>query len=341
MRHIRSLVTFMLCLFTLTGCACKHQWTDATCVTPKTCMLCEETEGEPAGHSWVDATCEFPKCCSACSATEGEPAGHSWVDATCEFPKHCSACSATEGQPLPHSEATRYGPIDYVTCSTQRQVYCSICDQTLSAEDVILDALHDGECFFFDSQSFLERYSAVAEKCGFESCDFIVIDEEITKDVLALEYNGGRVGNVRIAGGEDYRIRVRFTFYGLDESGGKDGLSRCTRIAVTLASSATVGDPYSDAPDPVTEEEEAILDEERAKVNAVMLNFMIWRNVCVTLMTCDPTLEAKFPETALQDLLLTLLDTDEDDTVVNNSAVHNNIHYYINENRELVIEVAP
>ena len=315
MRYIRSLVAFMLCLFTLTGCACKHQWTEETCVTPKTCMLCEETEGEPAGHNWVEATCEFPRS--------------------------CSACSATEGQPLPHSEATRYCAVDYVTCSAQRQVYCSICDQTLSAEDVILDALCDEECFFFDSQSFLERYSAVAEKCGFESCDFTVIDEESAKDILMLEYNGSRFGNVRIAGGEDYRIRVRFTFYGLDESGGEDGLSRCTRIAVTLASSATVGDPYSDAPAPVTEEEEAILDEERSKVDAVMLNSMIWRNVCVTLMTCDPTLEAAFPESALQELLLTLLDPGEDDTIVHNNAVHNNIHYYINENGELVIEVAP
>lgn len=303
-----------LCLFILSGCLCRHDWTEANCTTEKTCSLCGKIEGEPLGHSWVEATCEFPKT--------------------------CSVCSATEGQPLAHSEAERYSSVDYVTLSAERQVYCSDCGQTLSAEEVVLDALHDETCFYFDSRSFLERYTAVAEILQFESCDFIEIEEETTKDVLTLEYNGSRFGRTKVKGGEDYRVRVRFTFYGLDESGGEDALPRCTRIAVTLASSTTVGDPFSDAPAPVTEEEEAILNEERSKVNSVMLNAMILRNVCVTLMTCDPTLEAVLPRDASADLLLGLMDPGEDDTIVHNNAVHNNIRYYINEDRELVIEVA-
>ena len=52
---------------------CEHNWTDATCTTPKTCSVCGAIEGEALGHSWVDATYEAPKTCSVCGATEGEP----------------------------------------------------------------------------------------------------------------------------------------------------------------------------------------------------------------------------------------------------------------------------
>ena len=34
-----------------------HEWTDATCGTPKTCTKCDLTEGEALGHSWQEADC--------------------------------------------------------------------------------------------------------------------------------------------------------------------------------------------------------------------------------------------------------------------------------------------
>lgn len=49
-----------------------HEWVMPTCDTPKTCMVCGETEGEALGHEWVDANYQQPKTCSVCSATEGE-----------------------------------------------------------------------------------------------------------------------------------------------------------------------------------------------------------------------------------------------------------------------------
>ena len=50
----------------------EHEWTDATCVAPKTCATCGETEGEALGHDWAAATCVAPKTCSVCGATGGE-----------------------------------------------------------------------------------------------------------------------------------------------------------------------------------------------------------------------------------------------------------------------------
>ncbi len=58
----------------LGGCECKHkEWTEATCSSPKTCVECKVTEGEPLKHKWEDATIEKPKTCSMCGETEGEP----------------------------------------------------------------------------------------------------------------------------------------------------------------------------------------------------------------------------------------------------------------------------
>ena len=60
-----------------------HSWSDATCTTPKTCSVCQATEGEALGHSWSDATCTAPKTCGTCGATEGDALGHSYENGIC------------------------------------------------------------------------------------------------------------------------------------------------------------------------------------------------------------------------------------------------------------------
>lgn len=84
----------------LTGC-CKHEWTEATCVAPRTCSLCGKTEGEVVDHTWGEATCETPKTCSVCGTTEGEPLGHSFSEAGYLTPSVCSVCGA-EGEVKPN-----------------------------------------------------------------------------------------------------------------------------------------------------------------------------------------------------------------------------------------------
>ena len=95
----------------------EHEWTDATCESPKTCE-CGETEGEPLGHTWVEATCTLPKYCSTCKTTEGEPIDHDWVEATCQAPKTCRSCGETEGRVIAHTWVN-------ATCTTPR--YCTTC----------------------------------------------------------------------------------------------------------------------------------------------------------------------------------------------------------------------
>lgn len=90
----------ILTSFTITACGHEHQFTEATCTTPKTCNECQETEGEALGHTFTEATCTTPRTCSVCNLTEGNPLEHTWLEATTEAPKTCEACGLTDGEPL-------------------------------------------------------------------------------------------------------------------------------------------------------------------------------------------------------------------------------------------------
>ena len=61
--------------------------------TVYTCSTCGATENRdtvPAAHTWVDATCTAPKTCSVCQATEGEALQHNFVEGI------CSGCGLAE-----------------------------------------------------------------------------------------------------------------------------------------------------------------------------------------------------------------------------------------------------
>lgn len=117
-RYLLTVVLILTVVLMLAGCGCEHEWADADCVNPKTCSLCQETEGAPLGHTWAAATCTAPKTCDVCKATEGEAKGHTWEDATCILPKKCSICHETEGAALGHTweEATTEAPKTCTAC---------------------------------------------------------------------------------------------------------------------------------------------------------------------------------------------------------------------------------
>lgn len=107
-------------VLTISGCH-SHEWTEADCITPRTCKVCGETEGEPLGHQWEEATCVLPAICSVCGETEGEALGHQWEEATCALPATCSVCGETEGETLPHT---------WLEANFQRPATCSVCGET-------------------------------------------------------------------------------------------------------------------------------------------------------------------------------------------------------------------
>lgn len=99
-KFLSLLCVFMLILGIFSSCGCKHEWIDADCTTPKTCELCDETEGEALGHKWLDATCTNAKVCRNCDEVDGEALGHDWLEATTEAPITCSRCKVTEGKKI-------------------------------------------------------------------------------------------------------------------------------------------------------------------------------------------------------------------------------------------------
>ncbi len=67
-----TLSTAIFCVL-LSAFGCKHEWNEATCISPKTCTVCNETEGKALGHKWEEATVHAAKTCKVCGKTEGEP----------------------------------------------------------------------------------------------------------------------------------------------------------------------------------------------------------------------------------------------------------------------------
>ena len=126
----RVLPLLILLGILLTGCGCKHEWAEATCTAPKTCSLCQLTEGEALGHTYADATCEAPKTCSVCNGTEGEALGHTWVEATCQVVKTCSVCKKTEGELADHK---------WIDATTEAPKTCSVCSKT-EGDRIITDS---------------------------------------------------------------------------------------------------------------------------------------------------------------------------------------------------------
>lgn len=114
------LLMFILCF---TGCKKKtkcekdgHTWANATCTSPKYCLVCDIEEGSPIAHTEVidkgyDSTCSETGLtdgshCSVCNTVIKkqevvEKKNHTWTDATYDKPKTCSVCNATEGDVLP------------------------------------------------------------------------------------------------------------------------------------------------------------------------------------------------------------------------------------------------
>ncbi|MCM1133731.1 MAG: hypothetical protein NC340_09705 [Ruminococcus flavefaciens] len=125
MNKIKCLSVFLCAVVStavFTGCECKHKnWNDPDCTTPKTCVECGVTEGEPLGHSWTEADCANPKTCSVCGETEGKPLEHVWLEATCTEPETCELCGEIKGEPLAHIWLE-------ATCTEPKT--CELCGET-------------------------------------------------------------------------------------------------------------------------------------------------------------------------------------------------------------------
>lgn len=64
MKKVLAILIALIMVLSLTGCCLKHEWTEATCTTPRTCIKCGKTEGEPTGHlntEWMEESVNILK----------------------------------------------------------------------------------------------------------------------------------------------------------------------------------------------------------------------------------------------------------------------------------------
>lgn len=152
-RKIAVIALFVVAMLALSGCQCRHEWTEADCVTPRTCAKCGETEGEALGHDWQNATCAAPKTCARCGETEGKALAHSWKEANYQEPKTCTLCGATEGEPLTPYFVERGMPeprkISSLGSSTPFR-YVTSCYEDMSKKTVGVLRLSNYAVFDFD-----------------------------------------------------------------------------------------------------------------------------------------------------------------------------------------------
>jgi len=85
-------ILFVLCLMLLplmlTGCSCEHEWRASTCLAPRTCIHCGETQGKVRAHDWGSTACNAPEPCTVCGTMEGMELTHEWQE-DCKICIHC------------------------------------------------------------------------------------------------------------------------------------------------------------------------------------------------------------------------------------------------------------
>lgn len=186
-RNLFIIFVALLCLCLLSGCFHQHVWTDASCVSPATCLECGETEGEPLGHSWAAATCSEPQHCTVCGKNEGTALGHSWTAATCSEPQYCTVCGITEGTALEHS---------WIEATDTTPRMCSVCGHM-----VAFDLPESGEVFI---GAELYRGSELTISSSSSECCYIKLKGTTGEDVFSFFVRAGDTVTVPVPAGYFY-----------------------------------------------------------------------------------------------------------------------------------------
>ena len=146
---------------------CQHEWVDATCVAPKTCSTCNETEGEALGHNEIiDAKVE--PTCTKDGKTEG---------------KHCSRCNEVllEQEKISqtgHKEETLAAKIP--TCMESgftESKKCSTCGEILEKQTIIYATGHKEEVLASKAPTCTENGLTPGKKCS--TCGEILAEQKV------------------------------------------------------------------------------------------------------------------------------------------------------------------
>lgn len=193
-------ITFLLFEAIGMSMRCDHVWQGASCTSPRTCIKCGETQGDPLDHTWKDATCTTPKICSVCGVTEGSDIalGHDWVEATCTEPNTCRVCGKTAGEALGHS----FGEWEIereptVSTSGMRTRSCNRCGEKVETEPYELDSFIQNSKFIFTPEEFRTLFFDHFVDLGYSRFGGASVknkEGQVVVDIRDFSYNN--VGNI-------------------------------------------------------------------------------------------------------------------------------------------------
>lgn len=206
---VRIIVTAIIVLpIIISLLPCSHEWEEANCITPKTCKLCAEEEGEALGHEWKEATCTSPKTCTVCGETDGTELGHEvaeWVvekESTCieegTQKGKCLLCGEEFSDVIEKAEHEagdwKVSKKATATDSGKKVKKCKVCDEVLDSKSYELSAKEKKQLFKKECKTYsYDKIARNPDKYDGKKAKF-------TGEVIQV-----------IEDGDDYTLRVNIT----------------------------------------------------------------------------------------------------------------------------------
>ena len=181
-----------------------HLKTPATCTSPavyyKSCTCGENgTEtfeyGGLGAHNWTPATCTVPKTCSVCQATEGDPLGHTegneWKY---DSDNHWHTCTVEGCGVVIESSKEAHTP-DREAATETDPIKCSVCDYiitpALGMQDYIVEMpVSIAVKLTGDKKPAKETFKFEIYDLGVEDAEFEILNDSVTAENIAFDENG-------------------------------------------------------------------------------------------------------------------------------------------------------
>ena len=181
-----------------------YKASDATCTAKatyyKSCACGEKGTatfeyGELADHNWTPATCTAPKTCSVCQATEGDPLGHTeGTEWKSDKDNHWHTCTVAGCGVVIESSKAAHTP-DREAATETDPIKCSVCDYiitpALGMQDYIVEMpVSIAVKLTGDEKPAKETFKFEIYDLGVEDAEFEIVKDSITVENIAFDENG-------------------------------------------------------------------------------------------------------------------------------------------------------
>ena len=181
-----------------------YKASDATCTAKatyyKSCACGEKGTatfeyGELADHNWNPATCTAPKTCSVCQATEGDPLGHTeGTEWKSDKDNHWHTCTVAGCGVVIESSKAAHTP-DREAATETDPIKCSVCDYiitpALGMQDYIVEMpVSLAVKLTGDKKPAKETFKFEIYDLGCEDAEFEILNDSVTAENIAFDENG-------------------------------------------------------------------------------------------------------------------------------------------------------